>query len=100
MDKSVTPDKNGEGKEQEVVEVEKNKEKEEIVSQHLKQYRLIKAGVPKGAVLNSLISDGVEVDEATDIFKQLMDIKQRRAEETKGNQSKNLQIRVIGSLSR
>ena len=59
-------------------------EQEEIVKMYGRQYMMVKAGVPDGAILNSFLAEGME-DEAEnrDIIEKLKAIKVRRAEEAR-----------------
>ena len=59
-------------------------EQEEIVKMYGRQYMMVKAGVPDGAILNSFLAEGME-DEAEnrDIIEKLKAIKVRRAEESR-----------------
>eukprot|EP00984_Skeletonema_dohrnii_P038099 scaffold40945_cov189-Skeletonema_dohrnii-CCMP3373.AAC.1 len=67
-----------EEKEKKVVE-----EQDETVKMYGRQFMMIKAGVPEGAILNSLIPMGIEGEEAKEILTKLHEIKERRSAEEK-----------------
>jgi hypothetical protein len=60
---------------------EREEESEEIVRDHGRQYMMIKAGVPDGAILNSLMAEGVDDEtERIEIVGKLRAVKAARAE--------------------
>jgi len=65
------------------VDKKQAEEQEEIVKLHSRQFMMMKAGVPEGAILNSFSAEGIEEDEAKEIFEKLKSIKARRAEEAR-----------------
>mmetsp|Transcript_1438 Transcript_1438/g.2910 ORF Transcript_1438/g.2910 Transcript_1438/m.2910 type:complete len:1474 (-) Transcript_1438:210-4631(-) len=67
-----------EEKEKKVVE-----EQDETVKMYGRQFMMIKAGVPEGAILNSLLPMGIEGEEAKEILTKLHEIKERRSAEEK-----------------
>ena len=71
--------------EEEKNEAEKKQaeEQEEIVKLHSRQFNMMKVGVPEGAILNSFSAEGIEEEEAKEIFEKLKAVKARRAEETR-----------------
>ncbi|KAL7551323.1 hypothetical protein ACHAWF_014507 [Thalassiosira exigua] len=71
--------------EQEQEEEEKKvvEEQEEIVKCHSRQFGMLKAGVPEGAVLNSLAAEGLEDEEAKEVVERLKAVKVRRAAEAR-----------------
>ncbi|KAL9190063.1 hypothetical protein ACHAXT_007274 [Thalassiosira profunda] len=56
-------------------------EQEEIATCHSRQFGMVKAGVPDGAIVNSLLAEGIDEDEAREIVAQLKAVRARRAEE-------------------
>ncbi|KAL9178838.1 hypothetical protein ACHAXT_003969 [Thalassiosira profunda] len=56
-------------------------EQEEIATCHSRQFMMLKAGVPDGAIVNSLLAEGLEEGEAREIVAQLKAARVRRAEE-------------------
>ena len=69
-------------KEKEEEQKKQSEEREEIVKMHSKQYMMIKMGVPEGAIMNSLLAEGIEDEsERQEIVDKLRSIKNIRAEE-------------------
>jgi len=65
------------------VDKKQAEEQEEIVKLHSRQFNMMKVGVPEGAILNSFSAEGIEEEEAKEIFEKLKAVKARRAEETR-----------------
>jgi len=71
-------------KEKEEAQKKLVEEQEEIVKMHGRQYMMVKAGVPDGAILNSFLAEGMDDEEENKgIIEQLKAIKVRRAEEAR-----------------
>jgi len=71
-------------KEKEEAQKKVVEEQEEIVKMHGRQYMMVKAGVPDGAILNSFLAEGMDDEEENKgIIEQLKAIKVRRAEEAR-----------------
>ncbi|KAL3821977.1 hypothetical protein ACHAXA_002963 [Cyclostephanos tholiformis] len=78
---AVEREKEEEGRRVEEVGRKVEEESEEMVKNHGRQYMMIKAGVPEGAILNSLIAEGFEDEaERKEIIDKLQAIKKARAE--------------------
>eukprot|EP00804_Cyclotella_cryptica_P010518 CCRYP_016327-RB/>CCRYP_016327-RB protein AED:0.01 eAED:0.01 QI:911/1/1/1/1/1/5/2736/1140 len=70
-------------KEQEEVEAKQKEEMDETVKMHSRQFMMLKAGVPEGAILNSFLAEGIEEEEGKEILEKLTAIKAKRAEEAR-----------------
>jgi len=82
-----------EGKDREEEERKRReaKEGEELMRAHSRQFMMIKAGVPEGAIMNSLIAEGFdEEEERREILVKLMAVKARRAEDARREEEMEL----------
>ncbi|KAL7493336.1 hypothetical protein ACHAWT_002801 [Skeletonema menzelii] len=70
-------------REEEEKEKKAMEEQDETVKLYGRQFMMIKAGVPDGAILNSFVPMGIEGEEAKEILTQLHAIKERRSAEAK-----------------
>ena len=70
-------------REEEEMEKKVVEEQDETVKTYERQFKMIKAGVPEGAILNSFVPLGIEGEEARGILAELYKIKERRAAEAK-----------------
>ena len=48
---------------------------DETVKMYSRQFMMIKAGVPDGAILNTFLAEGIEDEEAKEIIEKLKEIK-------------------------
>jgi hypothetical protein len=49
--------------------------KDETVKMYSRQFMMLKAGVPEGAILNTFLAEGIEDEEGKEILEKLKEIK-------------------------